>query len=134
MSSLRKAGKRDVGSKYVLRTIVLIDQEPLRTTAAADCTRAMTRLEGVRVGWHRFEREDKPAFVRWRAREFGTLLSEARDVEEQIRDCQTLIHEVEMEMRRVFQDAHSAYQRVMVRRENPSRTCKEEVETHRKQP
>ena len=38
----------------------------------------------------------------------------------QIRDCQTLVHEVEMEMRRGFQDAHSAYQRVMFRRANPA--------------
>jgi hypothetical protein len=38
----------------------------------------------------------------------------------QIRDHQTLVHEVEMEMRRTFQDAHSAYQRVMFRRANPA--------------
>jgi hypothetical protein len=78
------------------------------------------------VAWHRFERKDKPAFVRWRAREFGALLSKAREVEEQIRDAQTLVHEVEMEMRRGFQDAHSAYQRVMFRRENPTVAVEEE--------
>ena len=99
--------------------LVLIDQEPLRRSAAAACADAMERLEEARVGWHRFEREDKPAFARWRAREFGPLLSKARDVEVKIRDYQTLVHEVEMEMRRGFQDAHSAYQRVMFRRENP---------------
>jgi len=41
-------------------------------------------------------------------------------VETQIRDCQALVHEVQMEMRRGFQDAHSAYLRVMFRRANPS--------------
>ncbi len=86
----------------------------------------MARLEDARVGWHRFERKDKPAFVRWRAREFGALLSRAREVEENLRDCQTLVHEVEMEMRRSFQDAHSAYQRVMFRRANPSAAVEEE--------
>jgi hypothetical protein len=85
-------------------------------------------LERARGEWHRFERKDKPAFVRWRAREFGTLLSKAREVEEQIRDAQTLVHEVEMEMRRGFQDAHAAYQRVMFRRENPSAAMEEEHE------
>ena len=59
----------------------------------------MDRLEKARVVWHRFEREDKPAFVRWRAREFGTLLSQAREVEVRIRESQALVHEVEMEMR-----------------------------------
>ena len=97
------------------RLIILIDQEPLRRTAAGDCASAMERLESARAGWHRFERKDKPAFARWRAREFGALLSRAREVEIEIRDKQALVHEVEMEMRRGFQDAHSAYQRVMFR-------------------
>jgi hypothetical protein len=111
--------------------LILIDQGPLRETAAADCTRAMARLERARLGWHRFERKDKPAFIRWRAREFGSLLSSAREVEVQIRDGQALVHEVEMEMRRGFQDAHSAYQRVMFRRSNPSAAPEEGAEIHR---
>src|SRR2546430_9208626 len=57
--------------------IVWIDQAPLRANAAAECTDMMVRLERARLGWHQFERQDKPAFVRWRAREFGALLSTA---------------------------------------------------------
>jgi hypothetical protein len=128
MSRERPARKPKPRSKDGLHVycIVLVDQEPLRETAVLHCTRAMARLEDVRVGWHRFERKDKPAFVRWRAREFGALLSRAREVEEKLRDCQTLVHEVEMEMRRSFQDAHSAYQRVMFRHANPSAAAEEE--------
>jgi hypothetical protein len=111
--------------------LILIDQGPLRETAAAECTRAMAGLERARLGWHRFERKDKPAFIRWRAREFGALLSSAREVEVQIRDGQALVHEVEMEMRRGFQDAHSAYQRVMFRRSNPAAAPEDEAEVHR---
>lgn len=102
------------------REMVLIDQNPLRNAAGSECSAMMTRLEGVRAAWHRFEREDKPSFVRWRARQFGPLLSEMRDVEVQIRETENLVHEVEMEMRRGFYDPQSAYQRVMFRRENPS--------------
>ncbi len=105
---------------------MLIDQTPFRQRAAADCSAAMAQLEEARRGWHRFERKDKPAFARWRAREFGALLSRARDVETQIRDCQAIVHEVEMEMRRGFQDAHSAYQRVMARRADPAAAAPEE--------
>src|SRR5437762_2098153 len=65
--------------------IVWIDQAPLRANAAAECTDMMVRLEQARLGWHQFERQDKPAFVRWRAREFGALLSTARDVEDKVR-------------------------------------------------
>ena len=111
--------------------IVLIDQAPLREAAATDCTQAMALLERARLQWHHFERKDKPAFVRWQAREFGALLSKAREIEVQIRDCQTLVHEVEMEMRRGFQDAHTAYQRVMFRRENPSAAPEEGTEVSR---
>ena len=121
MSRRQSVRKRKTGSNrgYPVRYIVLADQEPLRERVAAECSEAMVRLERARAGWHHFERKDKPAFARWRAREFGALLSTAREVETQIRDCQTLVHEVEMEMRRGFQDAHGAYVRVMFRRANP---------------
>src|SRR6266478_4497611 len=92
---------RKAGSNRDLRggEIVLIDQNPLRDRVAIECSDAMRRLERARAGWHHFERKDKPAFARWRAREFGALLSRAREVEIQIRDLQTLVHEVEVEMR-----------------------------------
>jgi hypothetical protein len=91
----------------------------------------MARLERARIGWHRFERKDKPAFIRWRAREFGALLSRAREIEELIRESQALVHEVEMEMRRGFQDAHAAYHRVMFRRANPHAVHEEQTEIPR---
>lgn len=133
MSRERTTRKARAGSNHgpPSAPLVLIDQGPLRESAAADCTRAMARLERARIGWHRFERKDKPAFIRWRAREFGALLSRAREVEIQIRDSQTLVHEVEMEMRRGFQDAHTAYQRVMFRRSNPNAVPEEEAEVSR---
>src|SRR4029453_7900355 len=79
--------------------IALVDQEPLREQVAAECSEAMARLERVRERWHHFERKDKPAFARWRAREFGALLSAARGGEKKIRDCQTLVHGGERGMR-----------------------------------
>jgi len=110
---------RHVGAPRVLREIIVIDDAPVRLTARAECAEAMARLEDARAAWHRFEREDKPSFARWRAREFGTLLSEGREIELQIRDLETLVHEVEMEMRRGFIDPHGAYRRVMARRGDP---------------
>ena len=80
----------------------------------------MAELEKARAIWHRFERKDKPSFIRWRAREFGALLSKAREVEAQIRENEALVYEVELEMRRTIVDPQSAYQRVMYRRANPT--------------
>jgi hypothetical protein len=99
--------------------LVPIDHVPIRRNAAAECTAAMARLAELKAAWNRFDREDKPSFVRWRAREFGPLLSQLREVEERIRDDEALVHEVEMEMRRGFYDPQTAYQRVLFRRENP---------------
>src|ERR1051325_3745478 len=93
----------------------------------------MARLERARLGWHQFERQDKPAFIRWRAREFGALPSTARDVEDKIRDAQNLIHEVEIEMRRKIQDPHSAYRRGLFRRENPGVAENRETPSNRSQ-
>ena len=89
------------------------------------------RLETARASWNRYEREDKPSFARWRAREFGPLLSQAREVELQIRDSESLVHEVEMEMRRGFIDPHGAYERVMARRGNPAAAAAEEAKPPR---
>ncbi|MGI8431913.1 MAG: J domain-containing protein [Chthoniobacterales bacterium] len=111
--------------------LVVVDQEPLRASLAAECREAMSRLEAVRAGWHHFERKDKPAFARWRAREFGALLSAARDVETQIADAQTIIYEVETEIRRAFQDPATAYERVMSRRGNPAAAAQEEAQRAR---
>ena len=116
MARGRKTGR----DPFTTLHIVIIDQNPLRDTAGAECSAAMAKLDDARATWHRFEREDRPSFVRWRAREFGPLLSELRDVEARIRESEALVHEVEMEMRRGFYDPWSAYQRVMFRRENPS--------------
>src|SRR3954462_12404722 len=114
MARERKTGRR----RHATLNIIVIDQNPLRNAVGAECSAAMAKLDEARRAWHRFEREDKPSFVRWRAREFGPLLSDLREVEGKIRDHEALIHEVEMEMRRGFYDPQSAYQRVMFRRES----------------
>src|SRR5204863_3617917 len=131
MPSGESTSNRKTGAGGMGLALVLVDQTPLRDRVAEECSAAMARLDRVRSGWHHFERKDKPAFARWRAREFGALLSTAREVEERIRDAQTLVHEVEVEMRRIFQDAPSAYQRVMYRRAHPNEAVEEEAEFSR---
>jgi len=119
--SKRKGKTKPKRSRHMTGEIVVIDQKPLRHAAGAECQKAMARLEEARRAWNRFEREDKPGFARWRAREFGALLSETRDLEAQIHEREALIREVQAEMRRGFYTPQSAYQRVMFRRANPGR-------------
>jgi len=80
----------------------------------------MARLEKARAEWKRFDHEHKPAFGRWMAGTFGALLSRQREVEALIREKETLIEEVERELR--FDrsgDERSAYARVQRRRAQP---------------
>jgi len=101
--------------------LVLIDQTPLRRKAAADCRRAMSRLEKAKAEWKRFQQEDVAAYARWNAATFGPLLSRKRELEEAIDAKEMLILEVEDELH--FRRARSlseAYARVMRRRENPA--------------
>src|SRR5438045_9761936 len=74
--------------------IAWIEQAPLRASAAGKCTDMMARLEQARLGWHQFEPQDKPAFVRWRGRAVGALLRTVRVVEDKLQDAQNLIHEL----------------------------------------
>jgi hypothetical protein len=126
----QRGTRRQAGA--AARGLVALDQGPLRREAGAGCSAAMGRLEQLRKAWNRFEREDKPSFVRWRAREFGPLLSELREVEERVREHEALVHEVEMEMRRGFYDPATAYQRVMFRRGNPGVLAYEEPQPRSK--
>lgn len=120
-----KQAARALPAQFASGVLVVVDQTPLRRAAGADCAAAMAQLEEARAAWHRFEREDKPAFARWRAREFGALLSDAREVELQLRERETLVHEIEMEMRRGFIDPHTAYRRVLARRADPAAVVEE---------
>ncbi len=102
--------------------LIWIDAAPLRGALTAECQAQMARLEEVRQRWHHYERKDRPAFIRWRAREFGALLSRAREVEDQIAETRDIIREVEEELRRRFQTPQDAYARVLFRRANPGVT------------
>jgi hypothetical protein len=82
----------------------------------------MERLEKARAEWRRFEREDQPAFQRWKASTFGPLLSRIREIEALVRQKEALVQEVESEM--YFSGSRSyraSYARVQKRRENPVR-------------
>lgn len=99
------------------RRLVLVDQEPLRKKAAAECTRELAKLDALRAQWQRFEQEDQPRFGSWMARTFGDLLSLLRETDELIRQKESLVREVEAEM--YFGDARTyraAYKAVMKRR------------------
>jgi hypothetical protein len=102
------------------RSLVWVDQKPLRRKAASECARAMERLEKARAQWRRFEREDQPAYRRWVAATFGPLMSRVREVAALVREKEILVQEVETEVfLRGSGSYRMAYTRVQKRRANP---------------
>jgi hypothetical protein len=79
----------------------------------------MDRLEKARTEWRRFEREDEPAFQRWKASTFGALMTRIREVETVVRQKEALVEEVEREMYLSGSRSYRAsYSRVQKRKEN----------------
>lgn len=100
--------------------LVWVDQGPLRRKTASECGQAMDKLEKARAEWRRFEREDQPAFQRWKAATFGALMSRLREVEAQVRQKEMLVQEVEREMYLSGSQSYRAsYARVEKRRNAP---------------
>lgn len=80
----------------------------------------MEKLDGLRAEWRRFEHQDRPAYDRWIASTFGSLLTRLREAEALLQEKKMLIDEIELEV--MFGDGGSYYQaflKVTKRRKNP---------------
>jgi hypothetical protein len=101
------------------RTLVVVEQEPLRKKALGDCRRLMKALEKKRETWRKFEAEDIPAFERWMAHTFGALRTKIREADGKLREKAAWVHEIDMEVAFTGCQRHTAYRRVKERFEAP---------------
>src|SRR5882757_6880069 len=101
MAKNRKAKTRGTKGPFAGRSwdrrLVKIDQGPLRQKAGSECGRVMARVEQARREWEQFQREDQPAFARWMAATFGSLLTRLRELEARKHEKESLVTLVEME-------------------------------------
>jgi hypothetical protein len=112
------------------RTLVVVEQEPLRKKALGDCRRLMKALEKKRETWRKFEEEDVPAFQRWMAHLFGALRTKIRETDEKLREKAAWVHEIDMEVAFTGCQRHTAYRRVKERFEAPPEArCGEESDS-----
>lgn len=111
----RKGSKR-----FACVEIVLLDQGPLRSRTASDCSREMARVEKAKADWKRYQTEDRASFERWMAATFGSQLSRLRELDATVQSLEALIDAVDFEMN--YNGARSyraAYARVQERRDAP---------------
>lgn len=106
-------------ARKVAWLLVIVDQEPIRQMVAAECTAELSRLEAARAEWRHFDHEDKPAFQRWIAINFGPQLTLLRDGQIALREKESIIEEVEREWASAGGSRRAAYARVMRRRKTP---------------
>jgi hypothetical protein len=68
-------------SRHGCRALVFVESAPLRKTAAAEALALMKETERLRGELEAFERVAVPEFERWKAVQFGTLLTGLRETE-----------------------------------------------------
>jgi hypothetical protein len=68
-------------SRHGCRALVFVESAPLRKTAAAEARALMKETERLRGELEAFERVAVPEFERWKAVQFGTLLTGLRETE-----------------------------------------------------
>ncbi len=100
-------------------TLVIIDNEPLRQAALEQYLAAEEQLGTVREELETFQTGDVPAYERWEATVFGSLLTQLRETNLALQEKQRLASEVEEEMFFSGRSEVTAYKRVMEARANP---------------
>ena len=117
--SARPSPARPDRARKVAWLLVIVDQGPIRQKAAAECTAELAKLEAARAEWRRFDHDDKPAFQRWVAVNFGPQLTLLRDGQIALRERESIIEEVERECASAGGSRRAAYARIMRRRKFP---------------
>lgn len=98
---------------------MLVDGAPIRQKARRDYERVLRDLKQTRQELDRFENEDKPRYLQWMNRQFGSLLTALRETSQQLAAKEQLVFEIESEAFFTGASYGKAYQSVLKRRENP---------------
>lgn len=101
--------------------LLVIDNKPIRQKAQRAYQKAARDLENAKAESERFHSEDKPLFSRWLSSNFGSLLTEIRELQSKMFEAQNLVNEVQQEY---YYGGHasigSAYRAVLHRRSHPA--------------
>ena len=100
--------------------LLVIDTKPIRQKAQRAYQKAVRDLESAKAESERYHSEDQPLFSRWLSSNFGSLLTEIRELQSKLFEAQNLVNEVQQEY---YFGGHSsiaeAYRAVLHRRSNP---------------
>lgn len=111
-------GKREPRASHV-RALAVIDEVPIRREAMETYQRLETQIAQARAVLEAFETGDLPAYQRWEARAFGSLLTQIRELTLELQQKDLILHAIDEEMYWSGCTDVTAYRRVTKALEEP---------------
>ncbi len=107
------------GSTNGCRALIWVDGTGIRKKILKDHQKVTRDLAKAKEQLDRFHQTDQPQFARWMSGQFGGLLTELRELDQQVRRDESLVFLVETEVMMGGGSYVRAYQRVIHRRDHP---------------
>lgn len=79
------------------RSLVLLDQQPIREAASGEARKILREIEGLNEKLSEFDRTVVPAYERWEAKNLAPLLAEERELNAKILRLERLLEVANME-------------------------------------
>jgi hypothetical protein len=99
-----------------MRSLLVIDQEPIRNTAKDELTDLYGKMRRLRSQIDEFESVDKPAFMRWLRHEFQKQLDDLNSLQEKLIEAEEIVSEVQTVRLALGCSYYDAYVNTMERR------------------
>lgn len=111
--------------------VIAVDSAQVRKKFTRDYEKAMRDMEAVKAQLRQFEERDKPQFLRWLHHEFGTSLTEMREVSSKLRTQEELLFRIQNLSLFEGLSPRKAYDYVMHEQEEAQRQHREAEEERR---
>jgi hypothetical protein len=118
--------KRRVSVRTGSWTLLIIDDAPIRLRALKEYHSAEKSVARIRTEMEAFETRDLPAFHRWEASRFGSMLTEIREMESAAAQKRHILDAIEEEMFWTECSRLTAYRRVMGMLKSPAPEAEDE--------
>jgi hypothetical protein len=106
-------------SRSQQRALVVIDEGPIREAALSTYQKLETQMGQARLELEAFETGDQPAYQRWEARVFGTLLTDLRNASAELDQKNFMLRAIDEEILWTGCTEVTAYRRIMEALDDP---------------
>ena len=115
----RNAYKQILINASPSRSLVIIDQEPIRKKHILNCKRAIKDLNKARGELFEYESVDLPKYNKWYNYTFETDLNKVREAHDKAGEAYQLIKDIEFIKNKLFISHYEAYKIALDKKKNP---------------